>query len=189
MSRGVSIIAVLLLLPLTVWGQHAGRHGANTGTSGVPTTPPEDPDMATFKHAIAVQANEQQVEQFRIMKHTTESARRQANDLQRLGAGSEKLFSKADSLQDAVEQAQSDYRTFRRSLSDSQEAGLKSFTRKLSKSNATLTKHTKVISQLLDERTLDSGRLLRAAATLEKVLAMFQSEQLSLGKEMGINSI
>ena len=66
--------------------------------------------MATFKHAIAVQATEEQIGQFRLMIKSTEAARRQAHDLQQLGSNasdSEDLISKATSLQGSVEEAHS----------------------------------------------------------------------------------
>ena len=192
MCRSVSGIAVLLLFPLAVLGQHTGRHGATTGTtSGGTTAPAEDPDMATFKHAIAVQATEGQIVQFRRMIQSTEVARQQAHDLQHLGTSASDsvvLTHKATGLQDSVEEAQSENRAFRRSLLDSQEAGLKNLTKKLTKSDSAVSKSAKAISQQLDRGTLNSERLANAAANLEKALAVFQSDQLNLGKEMGIYS-
>lgn len=191
MSRRASVIAMLcLLFPLAVWGQHEGRHGTPTGTSGVPTAPPEDPDMATFKHAIAVQATDPQITQFRLMIKSTESARQQAADLQHVSAeasDSEGLFSEANALQDSVEEAQSENRSFRRSLSDSQEAGLKNLTKKLSKSNATVSKDAKAIAQQLEGK-LDPARVADIAAHLSKALSVFQADQVNLGEEMGIPS-
>lgn len=191
MSRRASVIAMLcLLFPLAVWGQHEGRHGNPTGTSGATTTPPEDPDMATFKHAIAVQATDPQITQFRLLIKSTEAARQQAADLQHASAeasDSEGLFSKANALQDSVEEAQSENRSFRRSLSDSQEAGLKNLTKKLSKSNAAVSKDAKAIAQQLEGK-LDPARLADIATHLSKALSAFQADQVNLGKEMGIPS-
>jgi phenylalanyl-tRNA synthetase alpha subunit len=125
------------------------------------------------------------------MIKSTEAARQQAHDLQHLGSNasdSESLTSKATGLHDSVEEAQRENRTFRQSLSDSQGAGLKNLTRKLTKSDSAVSKEAKAISKQLEQRTLNSGRLVSAAANLEKALALFQSDQLNLGKEMGIQS-
>jgi hypothetical protein len=191
MRRSVPVIAMLFLLsPLVVLGQHGGRHGT-TGTSGGTAAPAEDSDVATFKHAIAVQATEEQIGQFRVMIRSTEAARQQAHDLQQLGSNAsnaEGLTSKATGLQDSVDEAQRENRTFRQSLSDSQEAGLKNLTKKLTKSDSAVSKDTKAISKQLEQRTLNSGRLVSAAANLEKALTLFQTDQLNLGKEMGIQS-
>jgi hypothetical protein len=192
MRRSVCGIAVLFLLfPLAVLGQHGGRHGANTGTTSGTTAPAEDPDMATFKHAIAVQATEVQAVQFHRMIQSTEAARQQADDLQRLGAkesDSVALTQKATALQDSVDEAQSENRAFRRSFLDSQEAGLKNLTKKLTKADSAVSKNAKALSQQLDQGTLNGARLANAAANLEKALTVFQSDQLNLGKDMGIQS-
>jgi hypothetical protein len=192
MRRSVSVIAMLsLLFPVAVLGQHGGRHGTTGTTTGGTTTPPEDPDMATFKHAIAVQATEGQTEQLRLMIKSTDAARQQAQELQHLGTNTSDsvvLTHKATGLQDSVEEAQSENRAFRRSLLDSQEAGLKNLTKKLTKSDSAVSKSAKAMSQQLDQGTLKGERLAKAAANLEKALAVFQSDQLNLGKEMGIQS-
>ncbi len=188
MPARVSVVAMLLLCPLFVVGQHGGHRGS-TGSSGGTTTPAEDPDLATFKHAVAVQASEEQIAQFHRMIKSTQTAERQAHDLRNVSAGendSEGLTSKATSLQDSIEEAQSENRDFRRSFSDSQEAGLKNLTKKLTKSDSAVSKGAKAITQELDERTLAAERLVKAAANLEKALTEFQSDQMNLGKEMGI---
>ncbi len=191
MHLGVSVLTMLLLFPLVVVGQRGGRHGGSTGSSGGTTAPSDDPDMATFKHAVAVQASEGQAEQFRLMIGSTEAAEEQARDLQDLsskGSNAEDLTRKATGLVDSIEEAQSKNRAFRQSLSDSQEAGLKNLTKKLTRSDSAVSKGAKAISQQLDQGTLTSERLVKAAANLEKALAEFQSDQLNLGKEMGVQS-
>jgi hypothetical protein len=193
MRRSASGIAALcLLFPLAVVGQYGGRHGAATGkTSGETAAPAEDPDIATFNHAVAVQATPGQIGQFNLMIKSTEVARLQARSLQHLGSNASDsvvLTHKVTGLQDSVDEAQSENRAFRRSLLDSQEAGLKHLTKKLTKSDLAVSKSAKVISQQLDEGTLNPERLANAAANLEKALAVFQSDQLKLGKEMGIPS-
>jgi hypothetical protein len=191
MPCSMSVIVMLLVLfPLAVLGQHGGRHGTSTGTSGGTSAPAENPDVAGIKHAVAVQATEEQIGQFRLMIKSTEAVRQQAHDLQQLGSNANNsvgLTSKATGLQNSVDEAQRENRTFRQSLSDSQEAGLKNLTKKLTKSDSAVSKDAKAISKL-EQRTLNSGRLASAAANLEKALALFQTDQLNLGKEMGIQS-
>ena len=65
---------------------------------------------------------------------------------------------------------------------------MKTLTKKLTKSDSAVSKGAKAISQQLEQGTLDPGRLANAAANLEKALAALQSDQLNLGKEMGIQS-
>lgn len=191
MCRSVSVIVMLFwLFPPAALGQHGGRHGT-TSTSGGTAAPAEDSDVATFKHAIAVQATDEQIGQFRMMIKTTEAARQQAHDFQQLASStsdSEGLTGKATGLQDSVEEAQRENRSFRQSLSDLQEAGLKNLTKKLTRSDSAVSKNAKAISKQLEQRTLNSGRLGSGAANLEKALALFQTDQLNLGMEMGIQS-
>ena len=65
---------------------------------------------------------------------------------------------------------------------------MKNLTKKLTKSDSAVSKDAKAISQQLEHRTPDSARLAGTATNLEKALALFQSDQLNLGKEMGIHS-
>ncbi len=186
MRSRVSVIAMLFLLfPLAVVGQHGGRRGTSTSTPSGTSAPADDPDLATFKHDVAVQATEAQIAQFGLMIKSTEAARQQAHDLQH-ASDSEGLISKATALQDSIEEAQSENRAFRQSLSDSQEAGLKNLIKKLTKSESAVKKGATAISQHLEQTPPDSGRLVSAAANLEKALAALQTDQLNLGKEMGI---
>ena len=184
------VTTLLLLLPLAALGQRGGRHGSS-GTNSGTTAQPEDPDVATFKHAISEQATEEQIAQFGLMMKATEAARQQAHDLRLLGSNADNpddLATKAAGLQDAAERAQSENRTFQRSLSDSQAAALKKLTKSLTKSDAAVSKDAKAFSEQLEQTRPNSGRLLSGAAHLEKALAVFQSDQLALGKEMGIQS-
>ncbi|HEY5176776.1 MAG TPA: hypothetical protein VII95_14545 [Terriglobales bacterium] len=65
---------------------------------------------------------------------------------------------------------------------------MKTLTKKLTKSDSAVSKGAKAISRQLEQGMLDWERLASAAANLEKALAALQSDQLNLGKEMGIQS-
>lgn len=192
MRRPVSLITLLFwLFPLVMPAQYGGRQGATSGASGGTTTPEEDPATATLKHAIAVQATREQIAQFPVMIKSTEAARQQAHDVQHLSSDASdalELTQKATGLQNWVAEAQNETRDFRRSLSDSQEAGLKRLTKKLTKADSAVGKGAQAISQQMEQGPLNPARLASAAATLEKALAGLQSDQLKLGKEMGIPS-
>jgi len=187
-----SIIALLLFsFPLSLLGQHGGRHGTS-GNNGGTAAQPADPDSATFKRTVAEQATDEQIAQFRLMTRNTEAARQQAQDLQHLSStsnGSEDLSGRADGLQDSVDKTLTDARTFLQSFSDSQEADLKNLVKKLTKSGGAVNKSAKGISQQLEQNKLNSRRLAGTAESLEKALAEFQSDQLMLGKEMGIPAL
>jgi hypothetical protein len=190
MWRSVVIAMLFLSFQLAAVGQRGGNRGTS-GTNGGTATQPEDPDVAGFKHAIAEQATDEQIGQFRLMTKNTEAARQQAHDFQNQGSrpgNSETLTSKATALHNSIEQALSDTKNFRRSFTDSQEATLKNQAKKLTKSDAALGKSSQDFSKQLEQTTPKSSRLVNAAANLEKELEALQSDQLSLGKDMGIQS-
>ncbi len=190
MRHSRPIIALLFLFPLTVLGQHGGRHGTS-GSNGGTATQPADPDAATFKRTVAEQATDEQIAQFRLMTKSTEAARLQAQDLQHPSSSvssSEDLAHKANDLQDAVEKALTDTRIFLQSFSDLQQTNLKNLVKKLTKSGGAVSKGAKGISQQLEQNKLTSGRLAGTTAGVEKALIEFQSDQLALGKEMGVPS-
>lgn len=185
------IVALFLLLPAAGGAQQQGRHGsgANRGTASAP--PAEDSDTATFTRAIAGQATDEQIAQFLAMTKSTEAAQQQAKGLKRLGLkpdNSEEVISKAATLQYSVDQALSDTGKFRRSFSDSQRATLKAPAKKLAKSDAAAGKGAKILSHQLEEVPPNLERLNAAISHLEKALEDLQSDQLNLGKKMGIPS-
>jgi hypothetical protein len=189
MRRGVIVTVLFLSFPICLMGQRGGQRSTSANSSG--NTPAEDPDVATFKHAVAEQATDEQVEQFHQMVKSTEAARQQAHDLQVLGSksgDSENLTSKATTLQNFLERALSDTQNFRRSFTDSQEATLKNQAKKLTKSEAAVSKRAKAMAQQLEQGTPNAGRLGNDAANVEKEIVVLQSDQISLGKQMGIPS-
>ena len=192
MPRRVSVfVSLLLFVPLAVLAQYGGKHGGSTNGAGKTTAPTDDPGLTGFKHAVAVQATEEQTVQFRLMTKSTEAARQQAHELQHPGSSagdSVALTHKATALQSAVEDVQTENRGFRQSLSDAQEAGLKPLTKKLAKADAAVSKGAKALSQQLEQGPINSEGLMNAAANVEKALLTLQSDQLSLGKEMGVTS-
>jgi hypothetical protein len=179
---------VLLLFPSAMVGQHGSRHGSasSTNTGAAPT---ENPDAVSLKKTVAEQATDDQIVQFREMRKKTEAARQQAQEVQHsvsTAGETQDLTSKATALQTSAEQALDETQRFRRSFNDSQEATLKNLAKKLMKSEAAATKSVKRLSQVLEQTNPDKEHLANAAANLEKELANLASDQLSLGREMGI---
>ena len=189
MRRSLIIALLFLSCQLCLTGQRGGQRGTSPASPG--NAPAEDPDVATFKHAVAEQATDEQIEHFHQMVKSTEAARQQAHDLQVLGSrsgDSEKLNSNATTLQNSLDRALSDTQNFRRSFTDSQEATLKNQAKKLTKSDAAVSKRAKAMAQQLEQGTPSPARLVNDAANLEKEIVVLQSDQISLGKQMGIQS-
>ena len=142
-------------------------------------------------HALAVQARPDQVSQFQTLAKSTAAARKQAEELLHL-AGKENNaadFSKQTAaLKDAVEEVQGGNESFVKSFSKSQKSGLKELTKKLQKADSEVGKQRKALDQQLGRAKGESAAIAGTADKLEKALTEFQTQQVSLGKEMGIET-
>ena len=168
-------------------GGHGGGHGGaprGTGTGGT-----ADSSLQDFNHALAVQATPDQVSQFQTLAKSTAAARKQAQDLLQLAAKADRTadFSRqTTALKDALEDAQGGNKYFVKSFSKSQKSGLKELTKKLEKADSEVAKQRKALDQQLGRTKGESVAIAGTADKLEKALTEFQTLQLSLGKEMGI---
>jgi len=169
-------------------GQYAGRHGSsNPGNSqGGSTAPADNPDLTDFKHAVAVEATDAQVTQFKALAKCTNVARQMAQILRQ--SGSESAVQQATALQFAVDEVQRQDRDFLKTFSDAQASGLKRQTKKLNQSDATVTKEARKLAAHLDQIPPDPQRLQEAATSMEQALATLQSDQTGLSKEMGMEA-
>ncbi|MGC2182416.1 MAG: hypothetical protein WA637_03955, partial [Terriglobales bacterium] len=148
-----------------------------------------DSSLQDFNRALAVQATPDQASRFQSLVKNTEAARKQALDLFRLAAkaGDPAEFSQhVAALKDAVEDVQGGNRAFVKSFSKPQKSGLKEMTKKLDKADSEITKQKKAFDQHLGLPQGDDEGVASLADQMEKALAEFQAQQLSLGKEMGI---
>lgn len=188
MRRAVALTMLFLLSPLTP--SFAQRRGAPTPPSAAPA-PQVDPEVQKLEHAADVQATEWQAAKFQTMLSSTKLARQQASALARQPANSNdsiELTHSATTLEDSVDQALTDYRSFRRSLADQQEAEEKPRMKKLAKAAHGISKDGDAIAKLLDQVPLDQQKLASLAAHLERELSRFQEAQGRLGQELGIDS-
>ncbi len=185
--RAIALSLLFLLLPLVA--SVAQRRGASTTPPPAPPAAQVDPTVQKLEHAAEVQATEYQAEKFHTMLSSTRLARQQASDLARQAATSNdsiELTHKATTLEDSVDQALTDYRSFRRSLAQQQEADEKPRMKKLIKAAHSVGKDGDAMEQRLEQVPLDQRKLEILAEHLEKELSAFQAAQGSLGKELGI---
>jgi hypothetical protein len=187
----LAIATWLLLLAPNLLAQHGGRGGG--GRTGVPGTGSGDTSEAgltDFNHALAVQATPDQASHFQALTKSTESARKLAQVLSGLSGKADRgtdFSSKTAALKDAVEDAQGGNQDFVKSFTKSQKAGLKELTKKLEKSDSEVAKLWKDLERQLGAKPNGEG-IAGTADKLEKALEEFQSLQISLGKEMGIQT-
>ncbi len=185
--RAIALSMLFLLSPFVA--SVAQRRGASTTPPPAPPAAQVDPTVQKLERAAEVQATEYQAEKFHTMLDSTRLARQQASDLARQAASSNdsiELTHRATTLEDSVDQALTDYRSFRRSLSQQQEAEEKPRMKKLIKAAHSVGKDGDAMEQRLEQVPLDQRKLASLAEHLEKELSAFQTAQGSLGKELGI---
>jgi hypothetical protein len=180
----------LLLCSHDLMAQHGGHGGGRrdaSGTAGSAGT--SDSGLQDFNHALAVQATPDQASRFQSLAKGTDAARKQAQDLLRLAAKADEqaeFRQHVAALKDAVEDLQAGNKAFVSSFSKSQKSGLKELTKKLDKADSEISRQKKALEQRLGLPQGDDQGVGALADKMEKALADFQSEQMSLGREMGI---
>jgi hypothetical protein len=181
-----AIVTILLLCPVSLLAQRAGgggRGGRGGSGNGPKPAPAESEEMKDFKKAISVQANEQQVSWFLALTKDTRAARNRAEDLAQHPATAK---DQAATLAAAVEKARSESRDFLANLNDAQKAGLKALRKNVEKAESEVGKSWKTLNQDLGRSKVEDRRMTEETEKLEKALAKFETEQLSLGGKMGI---
>jgi hypothetical protein len=191
---GLAVLLVgiaLLASPSPALAQRGGGggHGVPAAGGGRPGGVDEKDDLKDFHRAIAVQASADQRDAFaKIAQYAQDASDRlQAfrESLQKAPASSV-LTDRATSVNQALEKARAGNQNFLASFSSAQKSGLKDVNRKLAKADSDLDKQTKTFDQVVHTAKPESEQMASSAASLEKALASFQSEQLALGKEMSI---
>ena len=186
----LAIGTLLLLSASTLLAQH-GEHGGGgrRGSPGAGSADTSDAGLADFNRALAVQATTDQISHFPQLTKSTEAARKLAQDCSGLSgkADSETEFSRRTAaLKEAVEEAQGSNQDFVKSFTKSQKAGLKELTKKLEKADSEVGKLWKDLERQLGGAKAVTEAIALTADKLEKALEEFQSQQIELGKEMGI---
>lgn len=178
---------ILLAIPCGLLAQRAGR-GAGAGRPPAgPSDPAPNSDMKDFSRAIALQATSDQAARFQQLTKSTEAARKKARDLVQLTENINKPDSSPYSdLNDKVEGARNDNRQFVGSFSTPQQSGLKPLVKKLGKADADLSKQTDALTRELGRPQINDKKIADVVGRLDKALTAFQTEQLAIGKEMGI---
>ena len=181
-------LIVFLTCPGALLAQRVGRGAGATRPSTTTSSPaPSNSEVNDFSRAVALQATPDQVARFSQLTKSTDAARKEAHSLIQRAENSKKLDSSAYAqLSDAVDEAQSTNLQFVNTLSSSQQAGLKPLIKKLSKADVDISKDSKVLSQKLERSEVDGKKVSAMVEKLDKALTAFQSGQVDIGKQMGI---
>ena len=147
-----------------------------------------DPDdtLKSFRQALAVQATPEQLAAFAKIAQYTQTA---SDSLQTFRHSLQQVSPPADqavSLAQALEQARAGNQNFLSSFSEAQKSGLKEVIARLAKADADLDRQIKTLVQSIHTAKPEPDPIVASAAALDKALAAFQNEQLSLAGEMSI---
>jgi hypothetical protein len=162
------------------------------GISGIsrPSGVDEKDSLKDFHHAMAVQANSQQVTDFQRLVKGTEAAQ---SDLQSLREQLRKEGGVPDSarwmaLDQALQNARNENKQFQEGFSPAQRSGLKDVVKKLAKADSALEQEAKrleSLNQTQDPKAAVPETVARAE-NLDRALTDFYNQQLALGREMSI---
>jgi hypothetical protein len=191
------VAMVFLISPRATFAQHGGGGGGGRGMlgsgtgvdAGRPGGVSEKDDLKNFHQAMAVAATAEQRAAFAKISQYAQAAIDQLqafrDSLHKLPAPSP-LPDRATAVDRAIEQARASNQNFLTSFSSAQKSGLKDITGKLSKTDSEVDKQIKTLDQVVQTAKPESEQIASSAASLDKEFSSFQSEQLALGKEMGI---
>jgi hypothetical protein len=180
---------VLLASPHILLAQRGTRGGGAMRPSiGASNPAASNSDMNDFNRAIALQASPQQIAQFQQLTNSTAAARKETRDLTQADNTTKLDPSLYASLNDTVEEALNSSLKFVSSFSPAQQSGLKPQIKRLNKTNSDLSKHSKALNQELGSSKIESKKVGSLVGNLDKALLSLQTEQLDIGKEMGIQT-
>ena len=182
------ITGAAICVPLGTFGYaQAHQHGHPPAE----TTPTGEvsPELETFGRAVAVQARPDQVGYFQKVLNASDNALHLSRDLQSMGAAAtDTAVVNAMSLQlrDELDEAEQFNRRLLASFTKPQEMGLKPLTRQLKKSYSYVQRDARSVQQLMEPGHVVAEQLATGAANLEKALSDFRTDQIRLGRDMGI---
>lgn len=181
--------SIVLLFPCALTAQHHGGHGiGGGGGNNRPTGLDETDPLKDFHRALVVQATSQQVAEFQVLVKESESAKASLQKfVQQRAQDSAVPESTANvtEIDKLLQALRVDSRKFVDGFSAPQKSGLKDILKRLEKADSDLEAEEK----RLDESQAGS----RASAELEsrgesvnRSLTNFSSQELTLGREMGV---
>lgn len=190
-STCTAVAVALFLLPVVGRGQQSHKpHSSNSPSEPLPNGA-TDPELATFTRAVALQARPDQLGYFHSIIDSTDRALQESRELQRLGPevnNTSTINVKSLELHDTIDDVDHYNRRFLVSFSKFQESELKPLTKRARRSYKYVAKEWRNVGELMEPGKTVPEKLMSAAANLEKALSDFRTDQIRLGREMGIQS-
>jgi len=184
--------AILSVCPCGMLAQHGGGHGGGMGGGmgggggSRPGGVQEKDPLQDFHRLLAMQATSQQVAQYEALLKSvdeTGTALQSLVQLQKENKAGE-LPVRHAALDEALEEVQSENKEFLGGFSRTQKSLLKDITKKVLNADSEVAKQAKSLDQKISEAKGEA--IAVSTRSMEKALASFRNELLSLGKEMSI---
>jgi hypothetical protein len=191
----VIVGAVFLSAPLPAAAQRHGGGGApgmgggGLSGGGRATGVEEKDDLKDFHRAMDVQATTQQVADFRALLKSTDAAKMALKDLIQQAAkenDAASLKSRNALLNRSLANALAGNKNFLEGFSEKQKNGLKETAKRLTKADSEVVQSRDQLDQAVN--AIAAAEIASRCDALDKVLADFYEDQLSLGLEMGIDA-
>lgn len=186
-----AIAVAFLSISVAAWTQmpeppHGSKPPAEPAPSGAVS-----PELETFGRIIAIQARPEQVIDFNSAIASTDKALQDSRELQQLGAAARNVAlvnGMSLRLRDAMDDVEHYNGRLLASFTKFQASELKALTKKLHRSYLYAARDARVVQQLMEPGKVVPDQLATGAANLEKTLSDFRSDEIRLGREMGIQS-
>jgi hypothetical protein len=166
-----------------------GGHSTSGNGSGTPGGVAEKDGLQNFHRAMAMQATPDQRAAFSKLAQSIQSASDQLQQFRKAlsqSGASPALSDQGKRINEALEKDRTGSQSFIATLSSAQKSGLQDLIKKIGKADFELSKQIKSLDQILQGGKVEAEPLASGAAGLEKALASFQNEQLTLAREMSI---
>lgn len=181
----------VLVMAVLGWGQVPERqHGTKPPTEPAPSGTVSS-ELESLTRSVAIQARPDQVQYFQSAVENTDKALQESRELQRLGAAASNVAlvnQMSLQLRDTLDDIEHYTGRLLASFTKVQESELKKFTKRLLKSYSYVQRDANSMAQVMEPGKVIPDQLATGAANLEKSLSDYRTDQIRLGREMGIKS-
>lgn len=189
--RRAALAVAFSFITILAWAQvpehsHGSKPPAEPAPSGSVS-----PELETFGRILAVQARVDQVGYFNSAIESTDRALHESRQLQHLGTASNDsatVNSISLQLRDSLDDVEHYNGRLLASFSQPQQSGLKKLTKQMHRSYSHVAHDARAVQQLMEPGKIVPDRLATGAANLEKTLSDFRTDEIRLGREMGIQT-
>jgi hypothetical protein len=186
------ILGPVLLCPVVAGAQHhggggtggGGMHGSVSG-SNRPTGLDEKDSLKDFHQAMAVQASGPQITDFEALVKDTESAKGALHSLLRETVDLQEVAKQNTVVAQLLERVRGGNKKWLDGFSATQKSGLKELIKRIVKVDSDVAQEQSGLDQAT-QAAKTVGEVTARALNLDKALEEFSSQQLALGREMGI---